>query len=350
VHPELPHTVVYLGCDPDPTGLTQSACAQYANLQDPDALLSGQLGGADGGPDGGASSLHFLGLEGFARYTAPAGLFAGLPADDVNRRRGVLAILIALVVEDTVPLPPSQADIQALLAKVKAKTVASQLVVKRVRIADVGQGLNHNPVLGGIYGPDEWYTPDHGVLVLPSQSLKLAGVAAAGATETYTSIGPDGTSEQLTEQPVFSWFTSSGSMLSNKSLSTDHDEALTAPSGSSTDPFTSDRQFQLWVVARDGRGGEDWQTFPGFVCDPAAPNTTGLQAVLTQNDPPRLRISGAHTDQIWDVSSGGVPLVGSYDPGQDVWLGQLPQRVSGTLTLTTRLKNCQTAATALAVP
>ncbi len=63
--PSRVNTIIYLGCDPDPTSLTQNPCSLYTSLSNPSTIIA-SASQLDGGiPDGGiGDGGEILGIPG----------------------------------------------------------------------------------------------------------------------------------------------------------------------------------------------------------------------------------------------------------------------------------------------
>ncbi|MBS2029636.1 MAG: hypothetical protein JST54_17165 [Deltaproteobacteria bacterium] len=340
--PGLPITMLYLACDPDPTGLGSNPCSQYQTVADAQGLFV-----ADGGLPPGA---HFLGIN-TASYTAPAGLFDAQPANAVTRQAGVLAVVLGVALGTDVSSLPQGASAAQLFQLVVSKQIPSQLVIKRLRVSEE-PNLNHNPELGLVATDTDEIRPEHPLLALPGTSVPLFARASSGAHESYVAIGLDGTPDPRTETAAFSWFTSAGSLAQDRT--TDNDttvqQFLNIPDGVGDGiehVIPGDRHFTLWVVVRDGRGGEDWQALPGIVCDPSAPAATLSAAQLVNGE---IFASGDHLDAIIDATLDGQPILGSYQSSLDAFVGRLPAGAQGTHTLEVRDLGCHRSQATLTVP
>jgi len=339
--PGLPMTMLYLACDPDPTGLGSNACSQYQTVADAQGLFL-----SDGGLPAGT---HFLGIN-TASYTAPVGLFDAQPADAIPRKAGVLAVVLAVALETDVSSLPQGADASQLFALVLSKQIPSQLVIKRLRVSEDPE-LNHNPELGLVATDTDVISATHPLLVLPGASVPLFASTSSGAHESYISIGLDGTTDPRTETAEYSWFTSSGSFAQDRTVDSDTvQQYFNAPDGSGTGidlAIPSDRHFTLWVVVRDGRGGEDWQSFPGLICDPNAPAASLASAQIQSGE---ISATGENLDGIVDATLDGQPLVGSYQAALSAFVARIPAGTRGTHTLEVRDQSCHRSQTTLTAP
>jgi hypothetical protein len=346
VDPALPGqglTTVFVACDPDPAGLAESSCARYQQLEDPTQLIAL---GADGG-FGSIPGARLLGFNSEAAYTAPVNLFDSLAPGDLNRQRGVLADVLALTVAEVVPIPPSAQDLQGLAARVKSKQTPSALSLKEIRITET-DALNVNPALTVIFTPDRELGPNLGLNLLPGHGVALGAATPVGADETYVSIGPDGSMETRTEAPIYSWFATAGTLTLDRTTTGSPSQFFTAPIGG---PIPADRTIQNWVVVRDERGGVDWVTYPGFVCDTARPQPSVSGSTFSDpNHPDRVTLAGGQLAEILDVGVEGLPVAGRFDPTTGSWTGDLPIGPAGMVTLTLTDTGCRAHPVAVVHP
>jgi hypothetical protein len=117
------------------------------------------------------------------------------------------------------------------------------------------QALNHNPKIADITA-DGASLPLDGAAPLEvhaGQILTLRASVTPDSTEQYQALATDGTTQTRTEQIAISWFTTFGSWQDD-STGTDTDDPLTIAA-----PLPQTGQsIDLWIVARDERGGSDF--------------------------------------------------------------------------------------------
>ena len=107
----------------------------------------------------------------------------------------------------------------------------------------------------------------------------------------------------------------------------------------------------MWVVVRDERGGVDWGSFPGFICDPQRPlPTVSGSAFNDPAQPEEVTLSGTNLDQILGVSAEGLPVTGAFDAATRTWVGTLPTGPSGSLPLELQTTRCATVSVAVIHP
>ena len=179
--------------------------------------------------------------------TVPGALMGPLIAyalsSDALKGLGGIRVMFSLAVSDGDPNGPILAD-------------------KILLYSPAGTPPNHNPLLTGLA-----VTAD-GVPVAtidPSQTLELKlGVKyglrpllAEGAREEYDTTDLKGNTVHLTEDPSYAFFVSPGAEV-DRDNATEPQDGIAPPDG-----FTRIDAFRagtgtLWVVVRDGRGGESW--------------------------------------------------------------------------------------------
>lgn len=134
-----------------------------------------------------------------------------------------------------------------------------------------GPPPNHNPLMTGVevtingasdpkhppLAPGDTFHVDLGV------EYGLRPVLAADARETYTTTDLTGKTVTLTEQPSYSFFTTPGGEFDRDTADEPIDGHAPPDGLTRFDAFrASAANSTLWVVVRDGRGGESWITIP----------------------------------------------------------------------------------------
>ncbi len=132
---------------------------------------------------------------------------------------------------------------------------------------------NQNPDVEGLLlhvaedGKDQGLNLGQITFVAPEDVLVLRPVLGEGSIEDYLYITTDGETLCRQESPYFAWITNAGSMGRDYSFLADEgdlDEVagrlkinhLTLPEAAELPP-----RSDLWLVARDRRGGIDWKRF-----------------------------------------------------------------------------------------
>ena len=125
---------------------------------------------------------------------------------------------------------------------------------------------NHNPLLTGMHltneGVDGGTLQPGEMLHLPiGVKIGLRPLLADGARETYQTTDLRGNVVQLTEQPQYSFFTKPGAEFDNESADEPLD-GVAPPDGLTRIDSLVPGSGTMWIVVRDGRGGESWISFP----------------------------------------------------------------------------------------
>ena len=129
-----------------------------------------------------------------------------------------------------------------------------------------GPTPNHNPTLKGV---DLSRNADPAGSVAPGQTLQLpVGVEvgfrpllADGAREQYDTVDLRGNTVHLTEQPRYSFFTTTGGEFDRDSADEPAD-GVAPPDGLTRFDAFRPGSGTIWIVVRDGRGGESWIEIP----------------------------------------------------------------------------------------
>jgi hypothetical protein len=129
-----------------------------------------------------------------------------------------------------------------------------------------GHTPNHNPVISGIRltrdGQDSGVWDPAGSLKLtPGESLGLRPTLADGSIEEYDTIDLKGNPVHLKEQPRWNFFTSQYGDL-DRDTADEPLDGVAPPDGLTRITALKAGTGTLWIVVRDGRGGESWLTVP----------------------------------------------------------------------------------------
>jgi hypothetical protein len=332
-----PNTLAWFACDPDPQALDQPECAKYSTLDDVGELAQGsQLPGG----------VHVLGVSatsgakaGGTSYVAPADLFASLTPDDPRRQRGVLAMIILFAI--AAPPPTSSEELDELMQRVQAGEVESILAVKRVRISEDGQ-RNQNPKIEGVrFGDDLWGASLRPLKIHPGETYLLTGVARDGTREHYLQIDVDGNPVEKDERLIFSWFATSGTLGTPRTVDAEAQQRLTMPFLFEETP--ADRRALLYLVLRDGRGGTDVMTRGLFICEPFA-EAPSIESMDPARGPPRtvVQVRGPGVSEALDVAIGdGYLADGHFDASKGAFIGSIPSDTPvGPSALRVRGRSC----------
>jgi hypothetical protein len=129
-----------------------------------------------------------------------------------------------------------------------------------------GKPPNHNPLMTGLRRTRDGQEPAvlqplEMVRLQPGVKIGLRPLLAPGAEEEYDAVDLRGNTVHLKEQAVYSFFATIGAEL-------DHDiayeplDGVAPPDGLVRIDAPSNGSGTLWIVVRDGRGGESWLSFP----------------------------------------------------------------------------------------
>jgi hypothetical protein len=125
---------------------------------------------------------------------------------------------------------------------------------------------NHNPLLTGLAlsrnGAPAGSVAVGETLALPiGVEIGLRPLLADGAREEYDTTDLTGKTVHLTEQPRYAFFTTAGAEF-DRDTADEPVDGVAPPDGlTRIDSFRAG-QGTMWVVVRDGRGGESWIAVP----------------------------------------------------------------------------------------
>lgn len=332
-------TVVWVGCDPDPFGLGRSACNDTTALLQPTSFTTFPPG------------VRILGIGPHASYGVPRDLFGPLAADDPNRQNGVVGQILAVVIGEKVNPTASDEELRVLFGRIEKQQVQSLMGLTRATVSERAE-LNHNPLISGLVVSGAELPRGGTLLLQPGQEVPLELTAPAASRETYTLRLPSG-DETRAEHLVVSWYSTGGRFTPARAdLDTGSGTLYLAPGSTkvAADPVPDRRQGSLWAVLRDNRGGQAWQQFPFFICDGALPSPVVRGVRLPTTAGEAVVVTGDDLASAADVLFGGVALPnGSWSPGRQAFLGDLPALPPGTWPVTVRAKNCAELDTGLTV-
>lgn len=332
-------TVVWVGCDPDPFGLGRSACNDTTALLQPTSFSDFPPG------------VRILGFGPHAAYAVPRDLFSVLAPDDPLRENGVVGQILAVVIGEEVAPTSSNDELRALFTRIEKQQVQSLMGLTRATVSERAE-LNHNPAISGLTVGGASLPQGATVLLQPGQETRLVLAAPADSRERYTLHLPSG-DDTRTEHLVVSWYSTGGRFTPARADLDTGDGCLYIAPGSTKvagDAVPDKRQGWLWAVLRDNRGGQSWQQFPFFICDGALPSPVVRAVQLPAAAGEAVVVTGDDLASAVDVLVGGVALPnGSWSPGRQAFLGDLPPLPAGTWPVTVRAKNCAELDTGLTV-
>jgi len=329
-------TVVWVGCEPDPIDFNRSACNDTSALLQPTAFATFPPG------------VRILGFGTRAGYASARTLFDGLPPEDPVRSNGTSGPVLGVVIGEEVNPTSNDADLRELFGRIERQEVQTVMSLTRVTVTERLE-RNHNPKLSALE-LDGVAVPKGAKLQLrEGAKMKLFPRPTEDSRETYSVILPAGPSER-SETLVVSWYSTSGRFDQARiDVSNGAETQFIAPGSSEVpdDPVPEKRTGTIWMVMRDGRGGQHFEVLPFFICDGSAtPTLTGLQAPASPGEP--LVATGVNMSGTLDLIIGGVAIArGSYSPGRDAFLGDVPTLPPGTYPVELRAKNCTSTDTGL---
>ena len=125
---------------------------------------------------------------------------------------------------------------------------------KRLPVS-LGATPNHNPIIAGLLLEGEHELADGDTVTLTrGQTYSIEPLLTADSVEDYVYVNTDGLSEDRTEEPYFTYYTTAGSFDQYIALHPHLDFEYTAPVDPSSEPET------IWMVIRDRRGGMAWSS------------------------------------------------------------------------------------------
>ncbi len=322
-------TVVWVGCEPDPIDFNRSACNDTSALLQPTAFATFPPG------------VRVLGFGNRAGYASASTLFDALAPEDPVRSNGTSGPVLGVVIGEFVKPTSSDAELRELFGRIERQEVQTVMALTRVTVSQKAN-KNHNPKLEALE-VDGAALPQNAKLQLRAGSkVTLVPRATDDSRETYSVLLPSGPSER-SESLVVSWYSTAGRFDQARVDVTSGAQTTFITPGSSEvpdDPVPDKRTGTLWLVLRDGRGGQHAQTVPFFVCDDSpTPVLEKLTAPTTAGDP--LVATGQHLDGALDLIIDGAAVDhASYSPGQDAFLGDVPALAPGAYPVQLRAKNC----------
>lgn len=322
--PGQKNTMLWLGCEPDPYGLGRGICANLDTFGDTTSFANMSTL-----PDG----VRFIGIDDNAGYASKADLFGPLAADDPRRQAGTVGTIVSIAVAADVPFSASTEELNAVLAKIQSKEIASQLTLFRVRVSE-SAAPNQNPFVDSLSVDGETLPTGATVLLRERGDHKLD--VTAHDFEAYVENLPNGP-ENRTEKIIVSWYTSAGRFDRDRvSVESDVKAVLTAPGDTlnNNDPVPENRRGTLWAVARDTRGGQSWTSWPWYECDAGAPVPRVTSREVNGS---AMTLRGSDLDQLIDVisTSTNAAVRGGYSAATKTWQGDA---AAGPLVL--RTKGC----------
>lgn len=324
-------TTFWIGCDPDPFNLNRSVCSDPAVIDDPAAL--GDMTMLPAG-------VKFIGLNAQATYTAPAGLFNVLAADDPQRTLGTVGQVLGIsIAEEVNPTAPME-ELRAVFARVQSREVRSLVSLFRVRISEDPE-RNTNPRVSVLLVGGEAWAAGARVMVRPGEKLPLDVDATDEAFEPFTAQTPTGP-QARTERILVAWYSTGGRFSEGRTAMREGVKTVfTGPGAKPFDPVPERRTGSLYTVLRDTRGGLSWSEYPFFVCDDtlAEPSISRIRPRSTRGEP--LVLEGLQLSSVLDVIVAGRALRGRADVTGATWEGEVDAAIpAGTHPVMLHTRRC----------
>lgn len=329
-------TVVWVGCEPDPIDFNRSACNDTSALLQPTAFATFPPG------------VRVLGFGTKAGYASASTLFSELPPEDPVRANGTSGPVLGVVIGEEVKPTSSDAELRELFGRIERQEVQTVMALTRVTVSERLQ-KNKNPKLAALEVDGAPWPKGARLQLRAGAKVSLVPRATEDSRETYSVILPDGNVER-SESLVASWYSTAGRFdQARVDVSEGAPTAFIVPGSAEVpeDPVPERRTGTLWLVLRDGRGGQLFETLPFYVCDDSpTPRLTRVQAPATPDDP--LIATGENMSGTLDLVIGGLAVgKGNYSPADDAFLGDAPALPPGTYPVELRAKNCAVVDTGL---
>ena len=208
----LPESSTSFGCTVDPSVL------ESLDSETPDFAALSEAG--------------FAGIEPFLApsWSAPEDALEGL--DTAQRQEGLSALVTLTAIPENAN---EDSDIE--------------IAYKRFPISE-SPTPNHNPTIVEMRINDVAYAPEETFIAQADETYTIEPFMSEDSVETYSYQTREGTSEDRTEEPYFSWYTEGGSFNQPFSLHPYNSVEWTAP----PTPFSG----RIITVLRDRRGGIAW--------------------------------------------------------------------------------------------
>jgi hypothetical protein len=337
--PGVPTSVIWVGCEPDPQDLGQSACNDAEILLRPTQITDYPPG------------LQLLGFGLSAGYRSTTGVFDVLPPADPIRAAGSVGQVLSLVIgEDVDPLATGD-KLRGYFERIEQKVTPVVVALTRVLVSEKPPGeRNRNPGIVSLSVEGAPHPRNGRVGVLPGQRVSLQVAVPDDVRQTYTLRLSSGDVTR-TEKVVGAWYSSHGRFTAER-FDTETGEAVgfIAPGSMEfpDDPVPERRQGTLWLVVRDDRGGQSFERYPFFVCDPSLPNPVVQSITPPATTDGQVVVMGENLSAVLDIVVGDAALGrGSFNAGSQTYVGDAPTLTSGSYAVTVRGRNCGQQTTAL---
>ena len=188
----------------------------------------------------------FLGVEPdfTPGLTVPEDLLEGLTEDEQQEGKNYILTVSAL--------PVGLEDLENF--EDVGDEAIGEVGMKRMPVS-LGETPNNNPEVVSMRIEDEHVLLDGDTLtVTHGQTYSLEPLLSEASIEDYVFVNSDGETENRTEEPYFTYYSTHGSFDNPYGLAPFFEANWTAP----VDP--PDDDVTIWMVIRDRRGGMAWST------------------------------------------------------------------------------------------
>jgi hypothetical protein len=337
--PGVPTSVLWVGCEPDPKDLGNSACNDAEILLRPSQITNYPPG------------LQLLGFGLSAGYRSTPTVLNELPPDDPIRSAGTVGQVLSLVIgEDVDPLATDE-KLRGYFERIEQKVTPVVVALTRVLVSEKPPAQrNRNPGIVSLLVDGARHPTNGRVGVRPGQRIELSVQVPDDVRQTYTVRLASGDVTR-TEKVVGAWYSSNGRFTAER-FDTEANESVTfiAPGAAEfpEDPVPERRQGTLWLVVRDDRGGQSFDRYPFFVCDPSLPNPV-VQSITAPATPDgQVVVTGENLNAVLDVVVGDAAIArGAFNTASQAYVGEAPMLPSGSYAVTVRGRNCGEQTTTL---
>ena len=332
-------SLIWVGCEPDPQDLGRSACNDAAILLRPTEIVNYPPG------------LQLLGFGLTAQYRSTATVFDVLPADSLIRRTGTVGQVLGLVIgEEVDPLAEGE-KLRGYFARIEAKETPVVVSLTRVLVSEKPAAQrNKNPGIVDLFVDGAKHPRGGRIPVKAGARLALTVQVPDDVRQMYVEPQPTGDVQKV-ETVVGAWYSSGGRFSRERFDVTTTDATTFIAPGSAEfpdDPVPDRRTGTVWLVVRDDRGGQSFDRYPFFVCDPSLPNPTVTSIAPPTTPDGQVIVTGENLNAALDVVVGDVALGrGSYNSAMSTFVGDAPALPSGSYAVKVRGRNCNDADTGL---
>ncbi len=293
--PDSSSSVLWVGCEPDPFNANRTACS--------DVGVVGSASSVAGLPPG----TRIIGFNDTASYLAPADIFNAFPLDDVRRRVGTTGQVLAVAIAEEVAPTATMAALQEVLGRVQRGETRSVVTLFRLPIAE-GVAKNAHPSAPRLIVDGDALPLGARLALKPNQVLQLDVEIEPQDFEAYVQVTPSGDDAKV-ERVVAAWYATRGELSQARTvLGESVKTALKLTKSVAEDASELERTGLLYVVLRDTRGGQSWQTFSTYACNPKGPTArvTSVKLPAVIGEP--VVINAENPEAVLDVSLNGVAL------------------------------------------